>query len=68
MKTITLKNREYTIEATGLNVIAYKLHSGKLELTGYRNQNDKDLILVVDKSNRIIGSFLESAMRRVELI
>lgn len=65
MNTITIKNRTYTIEATGLKNVAYTLTSGKLVVKGIRNQNNADLMMVMNKRNEVIGYFLESTMREV---
>lgn len=67
MTSITIKGREYMVEATGLTNIAYKLHSGKLTLTGIRNRVNTDLIIVADSRSRTVGAFLESKMAEVTL-
>jgi hypothetical protein len=62
METITINGREYTIEATGLKFIAYKLTSGKLVLDGVRKPNQPDVIIVRDNT-RTYGQFSESSRR-----
>lgn len=64
MTTVLINDRQFTVEATGLKNVAYKFHSGRLTLTGIRNQNDSDVIMVMDKSSRSVGVVRESTWKQ----
>lgn len=58
---ITINNREYNVEATGLKNVAYTLTSGKKVCKGVRNQNKPNVIIVMnEKCNQTVGYFNET--------
>lgn len=64
MMTITVNNREWTVEATGLERVAYTLTSGRKVVKGIRNQVQPDTIIVMDGA-RVIGRFNENTWREL---
>jgi len=66
--TINIRNREFSIEATGMKHIAYKLRAGNEELTGVRNVVNPNLIIVLDRRSQKVGAFTENNFRTVETI
>jgi hypothetical protein len=57
---VTIKNRAYKVKPTGLKNVPYKLVSGKLELTGIRQQRQPNVIIVLDSRSRKVGAFDEN--------
>ena len=66
--TITIKNREYALEATGLKHVPYKITAGRQVLSGIRSQISADVILVLNSRNEQISAFSETTKRELTRI